>query len=458
MNVALLGLLAYVGLQLVIGALVARRIRTEDDYLVAGRRIGLLLCSMSVFATWFGAETCVSAAGSTYVDGITRTSVEPFAYGACLLVTGFLFAAALWRTRVTTLADWLRARFGPGVERLAALLIIPTSVFWAAAQIRAFGHVLGSVSGFDLGTGIAIAAVLSVLYTMLGGLLADIITDLIQGIVLVVGLLWLFGAVTLEIGGVGELFAKLDPDRVQLIGGQQPPWLDVFEAWALPICGSVLAPEILSRALAARSVGVARRAMFVGGGIYLAVGAIPVLLGLLGPALLPGVDEPEQFLPELARSRMTQFGFVVFAGALVSAILSTIDSAMLVAASFLSRNLILAGRTVSERTRVWTARLSVVGLGLVAWLLALEAETVFELIEESSGFGSSGIVVSVVFGLFTRVGNARSALLAMAAGAITWSLKYLHLEALPWVESHPFLCSLGAALLAYLLGTARSRR
>jgi Na+/proline symporter len=445
------GILAYVILQIVIGTVVSRRIKTEDDYLVAGRRVGLGMCIASVFATWFGAETCLSAAGGVYRDGLQRTTVEPFGYGLCLLCTGVIFAVPLWRRRVSTLADFLRQRFSPGVERLAALLIVPTSVFWAAAQIRAFGIVLDAVSDIDLGVGIAIAAGISIVYTMLGGVLADIVTDLVQGVVLVVGLVWLFFTVTDSHGGVAQAVAGIDAARVQIFGGEQPSWLHVLEAWSIPVLGSMLAPELLSRALAARSEHTARWSMLGGGALYLVIGCLPVLLGLMGPRLLPLLSEPDQLLPELAKSHLSQVGVVVLVGALVSAILSTIDSAMLVAASLLSRNLLLAGREVSQRTRLRTARACVLGLGIVAWLLAVRAESVFDLIEDSSGFGSAGILVCVSFGLFSRFGGSRAALVALGAGAGTWALKYVPATATwPVVADYPYLCALAAALLGFV--------
>ncbi len=279
LEVALLwGILAYVFLQILIGAAVSRRIKTEDDYLVAGRRVGLGLCVASVFATWFGAETCLSAAGNVYREGLHRTTVEPFAYGVCLLATGLIFAVPLWRLRVTTLADFLRQRYSPAVERVAAILIVPTSVFWAAAQIRAFGIVLDAVSGIDLSVGIALAAGISIIYTVLGGVLADIVTDLVQGTVLVVGLLWLFFTVTDAEGGVVQAMSRIDAARVHFVGGEQPSWLHVIEAWSIPVLGSVLAPELLSRALAARTANTARWSMLGGGALYLLIGSVPVVL------------------------------------------------------------------------------------------------------------------------------------------------------------------------------------
>lgn len=67
----------------------------------------------------------------------------------------------------------------------------------------------------------------------------------------------------------------------------------------------------------------------VGGTLYLAVGLIPVFLGLVGPALLPGLEEPEQLVPTLAQQYLPTLLYVIFAGAMISAILSTVDWVLL---------------------------------------------------------------------------------------------------------------------------------
>lgn len=124
MNLILLGVFIYVGLQLMIGLWVSRRVDTEDDYLLAGRRLGYGLATFSIFATWFGAETCIGAAGSIYENGISASPAEPFGYGLCLVLMGLVFAAPLWRRRLTTLADLFRQRYSGGVERLAVLIMV----------------------------------------------------------------------------------------------------------------------------------------------------------------------------------------------------------------------------------------------------------------------------------------------------------------------------------------------
>ena len=75
---------------------------------------------------------------------------DPFGNTLGMVAFGLFFAAGLWRRGLVTLADLFRPRWGVGVERLAALIMIPSSVMWAAAQIRAFGQILASVSEVGL--------------------------------------------------------------------------------------------------------------------------------------------------------------------------------------------------------------------------------------------------------------------------------------------------------------------
>jgi Na+/proline symporter len=447
MNATLLALFAYLTLQFGIGAWVSRRIHTESDYLVAGRKLGYWLMTFSVFATWFGAETVIGSAGQVYSAGVSVTSAEPFGYGLCLILMGLIFAVPLWRRRLTTLADLFRQRFSPGVERLAALILIPGSILWAAAQMRAFGHVLSTASGtLNVEFAITLAAGFTVLYTVFGGLLADAITDLIQGALLVIGIAIVFAAVVIKAGGLDALVSGVsDPARVQLTAPGS--WLEVAEAWAIPVCGSLIATELVGRIIGARSAQVARSAALMAGGLYILVGIMPVLLGLIGAQLVPGLADAEQLMPTLARELLPTGLYLVFAGGLISAILSTVDSTLLVSSGLLSHNLLVPMlRITTESAKVRMARLGVLSFGVIAYVLALRAEGVFALVEQASAFGSAGALVTVGFGLFTRWGGARTAALTLLTGVAVYLLAVFAGHA------YPFLLSLGASLFVYLAG------
>lgn len=449
MSPALLGIAGYVLLQLLIVFLVARRAqrRSETDYLLAGRRLGPGLATFTIFATWFGAETCIGAAGRVYEGGLFNSTSDPFGYTACLLLLGLVFAAPLWRRKLTTLADFYRQRYSPGVERLAALLLIPTSVMWAAAQVRALGQVVSASSDFDVELAIAVAAGAVVVYTVYGGMLANAVTDVIQGLMVMAGLVLLLVAVVIAAGGIDGALAAIDPQRLRLFGGPETPPLEVMERWAIPIFGSVLAQELIATILASRSVQIARRATLFAAGLYFVFGLIPVAIGLLAITLLPQLTEPEQLLAEMAEQYLNPVLYIVFAGAIISAILSTVAGALLAAAALTEHNLIARlVPTLGGVAKVRVARACVIVAGAIAYVLALHAEGIYDLVEQSSAFGSAGIVTVGAIGLLTRFGHVRAAYTALIAGAGAWILGHYLLD-----FSYPYLTSLAVALASYTL-------
>jgi len=450
----LLAITLYMVFQFGIGIWVSRRIRTESDYILAGRSLGYTLTTFSIFATWFGAETMVGSAGRAYRDGVSIGSAEPFGYGLCLVLMGLIFAAPLWRRQLTTLADLYRQRFSIGAERMAAVILIPGSILWAAAQIRAFGHVISASSSSMSGElAIGIAAGFTILYTAFGGMLVDAITDVIQGALLAIGLVIVFVAVLPHAGGITELGRVIaDPARVHAIPHGESA-LTIAERWAIPIGGSVIATELVGRIFAARSVPVARRSSFIAAAMYVAIGIIPLMIGLLGPQLAPGLADEEQLLPYVARNLLPTAIYAIFAGALISAILSTVDSTLLAASALLSHNLIVPTlRITDERVKVRLARAGVVVFGVVAYVLALHARGVFALVEQASAFGSAGALVTVCFGLFSTWGGPRAAIATLGAGLAAYLL------ALVAGSDTPFLLSLAVALVSYVLVASVERR
>lgn len=451
----LAGIIAYIVLQLGIGLAVSRGIRSETDYLVAGRRIGLPLVAFSMFATWFGAETCISASGKFYDEGLFGGTTDPFGYALALFVFGIFLAAPLWRKGLTTLADLFRERFSPGVERFAALMMIPTSVFWAAAQIRAFGQVLDATSGFGVTACVTFAAVVVIVYTCTGGLMADVVTDLIQGAVIIVGLVVVFSLVWAS-GEIRftETWRELDPEKLRWFGAEGVSRWEVVELWALTIGGSIVAQELVMRSLGARSASVARNGALLGGGIYLSVGLIPAFLGLMGAQLLPGLENPEHFLPKLAQRFLPPVLFVLFAGALVSAILSTVDSTLLAASSLASHNFLASLKPdLTDRQKLRAARVGVAVFGLIAYGLALGAERIFDLVQQANGVGSAGICVLLIGGLFTRFGGVRAGFAALTAGLGVW-IYGTYVGA--WACT--YLLSLAAAVAGYVVFGMMERR
>lgn len=422
-----------------------RRMSSEQDYLLAGRRLGMPMIAMTIFATWFGAEACIGAAGIIYHEGLSGSRADPFGYTLCIFFLGLFFARKLWQRKLTTLADFYRQRFGPRVEKFGVLLLVPPSVLWAAAQILAFGHVLSSASTLETDIAIAFAAVIVIAYTALGGLLADAVSDIVQGGVLIIGLVVIFVVVMGNLPDGPVLAEALSPERLSF-RGEGESWLSVINGWSIPFIGSLFAAELVTRMLASRSAEVARRGALAGGTLYLVVGLMPAMLGLVGPALLPGLEDGEQLLPQLAQAYLPTALYIVFIGALMSAILSTVDSALLNAGALVSHNIVVPLlKNADERHKVRYARLAVVCFGIIAWLLASGADSVYSLVEESSAFGSAGIFTCCLLGLSQRRGGPVTAMSSMLAGIGSYGVLAYGIG-----YDYAYLASLACAFLVFV--------
>jgi Na+/proline symporter len=357
---------------------------------------------------------------------------------------GLLLARKLWQGNFVTLGDLFRARYGPLVEKVAVLILIPSSLIWAAAQVRAFGQVISATTELPVDLAIAASAAFVVAYTLLGGLLGDVITDLIQGGLLAISLVVLFGVSVFHLGGAVAFAEAIDVERLSLVGPGET-LLEQLDRWMVPILGSLVAQELVSRVLAARSVTVATRSSVLASFVYLGVGSIPILLGLVGPTLLPGLDDPERFLPTVARRLLPTALFVLFSGALISAILSTIDSILLSIGALVSHNVVvpLLGLT-KEREKLRSARIVVFVSGALAFVLALHAEGVYDLVETASAFGTAGILVTTLVATYFRAGGPAAALAALGTGVVMTPVLEYVLE-----FSAPFLGSIAAATAVY---------
>ncbi len=445
----LFGILIYVLIQLGIGWWVSRYIKTEVDYLLAGRQLGYTLGTFTIFATWFGSESVIGASGAIYDGGLAGGTADPFGFGLCLVIMGFVFAAPLWKRKLTTLADLFRQRYSSGVEKLAVLFMVPSTLMWAAAQIRAFGQVLTASSSLELEIAIGIAATIVIVYTVLGGLLAVAYTDLIQGVILIFGLIALFFLVIFNTPDIAGVWSSIDPDRLTLRQPAGTPLVDRIDIWAIPLCGSVVAQELVARVIATRSPKVARRSSIAAGSMYLGFGLIPAFIGLVGLHLVPGLEDSEQIIPIMAQTFMPTVLYIIFAGALVSAILSTVDSALLVASSLVSHNIVVKSRPdMPEKKKVGWARIFVVVFGIVAWFIATNAEGVYDLVVDAAAFGTAGIFTIVVFGLFTKTGGKNAAAATLITAMTVW-LSATYLFDISWA----YLLSLICAISAYLITT-----
>jgi len=420
-------LVVYVVVMFAIGLRVQGRIHDAEDFLVAGRRLPLGLAWATLLATWFGAGTLLIVTDEVRAGGLVQAALDPFGAGVCLLIAGLFFAGPLWRMKLLTLSDFFRRRFGQRAELLSAFLMVPGYFGWIAAQFVALAGLLDLFFGIPPALGIALSAAVGMGYTLIGGMWSVTLTDAVQISLVLLGLVVLSWVAFAELGagspgtGLARLLSETPREHLRLLPDEDlrafVGWLGVFTVGAL---GNIPGQDLMQRVFASRSARVARAACLVAGVVYLVAGVLPLALGLAANLMLPGSAQ-QSTLPLLASVFLNPFVAIVLVVAVLSAVLSTVDSAILSPASVLAQNLLPHAPGLRLSPLV-ASRVSVVFVTVASLVVAYLGESAYSLLESAYELPLVALFVPLTLGLWGGRGSERAALAAMATGSLVWLL------------------------------------
>jgi SSS family solute:Na+ symporter len=423
-GVILAGVGIYLVAMLVIGSVAARRAKTTSDFILAGRELSLPLATSTLLATWMGAGTIIGAAGAAYTGGVYATIADPFGAGLCLLIAGMFFVRILRRMRLLTIIDLFEIKYGRHATIIAALTQLVAFVGWVGSQLVAFGFILHALTGVPEWVGIVAATVIVLAYTTAGGMWAVALTDAVQLGVMLIGLVLIVPDVVGEFGGWEQLTAAVDSAALQFMPAENGfnAWTHYLSAWFVIGIGSLTGQDLMQRALSSRNEAVAQNACYLAGFGYLTFGLIPVFLGVTGALLMPGLADPEYIVPELAQRLLSPVLQAVFVGALLSAIMSGADSALLAPASVMAENIAPMIRPdISDEQKLTVARWSVPILGVLSLGAALWAGTVYELMLDAFALELVAMVVPLIAAVWWPKANTTGALASLYCGGTCWA-------------------------------------
>lgn len=193
-------LFVYLAAMVGIGAAVAGRQKTKEDYFLAGRKMPWFVVAMSVFATITSAITYLGMPGSVYAENVSLY------FGILMMpVTApfiiWLFLPFYQRLRVTTSYEYILRRFGPRARYCVSSLFLCARVGWLGTVIYAPALALAVVSGIPLWLAIVLMGIMATLYTVMGGLAAVIWTDVCQFAILTGGAVLAAVSLTMKVDG-----------------------------------------------------------------------------------------------------------------------------------------------------------------------------------------------------------------------------------------------------------------
>ena len=366
----------------------SRKVKSHADFMVAGRSVPVPLLVGTLVCTWIGSGSLFGGAGLAYRTGIAELW---FSFGAWVgLVVAYFIAGRVRRIAEYTVPDLLEKRYNAAARLLGTLAIILAYVTIAAYQFRGGGWILSIVSDGAISptTGMYITAATIVIFTMLAGMVSIVTVDLFNGIIITLGILFTLPYMVFQVGGVGEVLARLPENFTAPTGGHNLLWVIGV---SLPTFLLLLGESgMYQKFFSAKDANAARRAVI---GMVLGVVVIETALALVaivGRAAYPDLMEQtsivgraasETIILYIARHGLPLLGGAILLAAGVAIVLSTGNTFLLVPSTNTSRDIYerFVNPQATEKQKLTVQRASIMAFGFIGILLLTQFETVLSM-------------------------------------------------------------------------------
>ena len=430
-----------------------------NHFFVGGRSMGGVVIGISFFATFASTNSYLGHAGKGYDYG------APWLIFAIAIV---FFTALSWKFVAPklrhftnhfgciTVPDFLALRFQSDLLRLVSgLVILLSSLLYLVAIFKGAGNLFQVFFGISYETALAITLVVVVLYTSIGGFVSVVRTDVIQGVLMLVGSLLIFGFVSNAAGGVQKIFSLSSE-----VGKEHLFTLDAGIPFGvmlgLALAGSLkllIDPRQLTRFYGLRADANLRA------GIWVAVGGILIIqfclfpVGLYAHFLLDSVADTELIVTMLINDQSifpTLFSdFLVVA--ILAAAMSSMDSVLLVAASTMSNDVLGYFRPIVKkdtRNTLVMTRLFVIGFATLSALIAINPPGgIVDITIFSGSLYAVCFVPTILLGLHWKRGDGMAALASIFSGVFVL-ISWLAFGLKEWV--HELFPALAVSMITFV--------
>ncbi len=411
-----------------LGWLWGRKAKALDEFMLAGRNVGLALATATAMATWVTSNTTMAAPQLAYQLGIW--GMLGYSLGCIGLI---LFAPLARRIKQLmpegfTSGDFIRLRFGKAAWRVFLGISLFYAMGWLISLGMAGGILIHALTGIEYQIGMSVIITICVLYTLLGGLRAVIGTDFLQTLVILVGVIVLAWLVISEVG-IDTIHQGVSESRPELLNVLMPAAIMFLFNNLLFGVGEIFHSNVWwSRAFAFRE-GVGFKAYITAGFMWLPIPVVAGFIALAAPVLNLNVPAADMVGPMVAAKILGVGGAVLVFIVVFSALASSLDS-LLAATSDLVLTDIYRGHIRPQATKQELqkmARWVVIFLGVLTWLVCLPRLTTLAALLYFTGAFVASAIWPVIAGLYWEKANRTGVTLAMLLGTATgfWAYFYI---------------------------------
>ena len=423
----------YLLVTVIIGGFSGKLVKTSNDFMLAGRKLPLILCAPTMFSTWYGSETIIGASGEFLDHGVLGVIEDPFGTALCFILIGLFIARPIYKMNVVTIVDFYRIQFGKRFEFISAILMILSYIGWIAAQFLAMAIIMEVVLDLPLSTGLFVSSTIVCIYTMFGGMWSISLNDFFQTSIIIIGLVVLSGYLFFQVDDFSSFSAKTPANFFNFFPENNwNDWCNYLTAWVTIGLGSIPQQDVYQRVMSAKSEKISVWSSYLASIMYLTIGILPLFLALayklINPALAD-IPNSKLLLQAVLLQEHTTIK-VLFIGALLSAIMSSASGALLAPATILEENLLRPIiPNITDKTKLILLRSSVLITAIFSGMYAMTSSNVYYLVAESSIISLVSLFVPLIAGIYWKKASQAGAMLSISLGPIVWLLcRYLGYE------------------------------
>lgn len=424
-----------------VGVYFYKKTETAEDYVLGGRGMGSWVTALSAQASDMSGWLLMGLPGAVYMTGMSQTwTAIGLTLGTYLnwKILAPKLRVQTEETDTMTLPNFLSKKLkdDTGTIRIfSAIVILFFFTVYSSSGLVAAGKLFASILGINYKIAVIIGVGTIVFYTFMGGYLACCWTDFFQGTLMFLAILVVPVMAYFTGGGMESIAcqAQIRDISLSILHGSKIGTMGIISAlaWGLGYFGQ---PHILVRFMSVKNLEELNKARQIAMAWVLISLAGAVAIGITGIGLFTdisqiGGDSEKIFIYMISKLFNPWVGGILLA-AILSAIMSTIDSQLLVSASTLSEDFYrYIKKDATEKQVMWTGRIGIIAISLVATIIAMDTNShILSMVSYAwAGFGGA-FGPAILMTLYCKNLNWRSVFAGMLVGVaviILWKISGL---------------------------------
>jgi SSS family solute:Na+ symporter/sodium/proline symporter len=425
--VYLITIIGYLVILLTFGVLLAKYIKSKEDFLVAGRKLTAPVLVGTLLATWIGSGDIFSVADLSYHHGYS--SLIGSAGGWLGIIIAYFIAGRVRRFGQFTVPDILEARYNRWARLLATITTIIAYITIVSYQFRGGGWVINMISDKEISmeNAMIIMAIFVIVYTLTAGMLSVAYLDIINGIIILVGVFLTIPFLINAAGGISTITANL-PARAHPILGNMS--LTTAMGYFIPTLLLALGnANMYQRFFSAKNEKEAKKSV-VGWVIGVIILGIAIQsLAVIGSSMFKGLSTTEsgKIILLVAHKGVPLVIGCILLASVIAIVVSTANSFLLVPATNVMRDIVqrFIKPKISDKAMVLGTRITLVILGGLSYLLIGFFPRILQAAYAAYTIYGAGLTPAIIATFFWKRATVKAGVISISAGmsvTVVWEI------------------------------------